>query len=511
MNERLIAIDPAAAHELVVGLDRTGAALEDAADRTRLLVIRAQRGSGAPALLDDVGGWCRRTAVGLAERIDAITRLDGSGVLVRLGGEVRRLHLDARGVADLDGLVDALVAAGLVRTCVPPGDLAARHAALVSLSRPVLRTLARQAPQVVGHADGMPFWARDEANRVLLRREITRLDGRAGALEHELRGELSTLGIDRPVLQRSARLQRQLATVDGLRGDTWLQLSRRHRRLLETWALRRELVAWRDDEDLTLVKLDAHRGRVVLARGDLDGASHVATLIPGANTALDNVGRGYGGWMDRLHDATQARLDLAGAGEAATVLWLDLDTPDGLIPDAVHRGAADDASARLSSFLEGVGARDRELVTTFGHSYGSVVIGRSLAGHEGRLASDHLVALASPGLGVHGSAALGLHDDQRLFAATLEGDPISAVGRWNPVTGDLGRVVHGPDPRRLRAVETIDVPVHDLEGDVRGLGRGIERHMQYLDDGSLALGVFADLAAGRHRFAPTPPARAPTG
>jgi hypothetical protein len=390
---------------------------------------------------------------------------------------------------------------GLLEQCVPIGDLGARHAVLSRLSPAVAALLLRQVPELLARADGAPYALRDRANRRLLRRELDRLDTRARHLEARLREDLGGLPLAVPDLGTSLGLHRQLLTVRGLPAGVWVAFTRRHRQLLETRALHEQLVAWRDDRGLRLLALDVPRRRVVLARGDLDTASHVSVLVPGANSTLLTIGAAYTGWMERLQDVAQQRLELeGGTGSAATVLWLDFDAPQGLIPAAMGSGPAEEAAARLPGFLAGVAAVDRELVTTLGHSYGSVVLGRSLARHPGGVASDQLVALGSPGMGVQGAEALGLRDDQRLYASTLPGDPISAVGRWNPVTGDLGRAVHGPDPRRLEGVETVALPVHDLDTGGGRVQRAGERHMQYLAPGSVALGTFADLVAGRQRY-----------
>lgn len=439
--EGLVAIDVERAHALVADLSSAGHDLDEAAQHARRLLREADRPSGAPALAEDVAIWAHRTASELSSRIDRIVRLD-TVVVDRAGPSGRRdVHLEVAGVGDLDELFVRLAGLGLLGFCPPRAGVAARQMALDALAPGLVAGLVRQAPAVLGGTDGVPFAIRDRANRILLAREIDRLEALGAAAEP------------------------------------------RDRRLL------RDLRAWQADPDLAVVKLDADRGRVVLARGDLDRAGRVAVIVPGAGLTMHGISRRHLGWMDGLHARMAER---GGAVGTATVLWLDYDSPARLVPGAVRRHAASDAARRLPGFLEGVGSVDREVVTTLGHSYGSVVLGRSLADHEGRLATDQAVALGSPGLGVQFSRELGLHDDQRLYAATFAEDPIAHVGRWQPVLGDVGRAIHGPDPRRLRAARTIELSTHDLDD-----GDPVERHMQYLDPGSSALGVLADLASGR--------------
>jgi hypothetical protein len=451
----MVAIDAERAQELVAGLSSAGHDLDDLAQDARRLLQAAERPSGAPALVEDVAGWARRTAAELSSRVDEIVRLDTVGVVHAAGR--RRLHLEVGAVGGLDELLERLAAVGILGFCPPDGQVSGRRAALAALPPDLVAGLVRQAPGVLGGADGVPFAIRDRANRLLLAREVRRLEALGPAADA------------------------------------------RQRRLL------RDLQAWQEDPDLTMVKLDAARGRVVLARGDLDRAGRVAVIVPGAGLTMHGISRRHVGWMDALYrgmgrgagDAVSRR---AGSGDgadpsgAAVVLWLDYDSPAQLVPGAVRRHAATDAARRLPAFLDGLAGVDRELVTTLGHSYGSVVLGRSLADHDARLATDQVVALGSPGMGVQLSRELGLHDDQRLYAATFAEDPIAHVGRWQPVLGDVGRAIHGPDPRRLGAARTIELSTHDLADD--GV---VERHMQYLEPGSSALGVIADLASGGSR------------
>ena len=441
----VVALAPQPAAELVAALSAVGRDLEADARWLRRLLLEVDVPSAAPALIEDVARWARRLAVELDERIDRVVRLDAA--VVSGTAPAVEQYLDVRGLDDLDELLTALTALGVLPYCPRPGDAGARRAALAALPTALLERLAEQAPEAIGHTDGVPFAARDRANRILLRRHIARLEARGG----------------------------ELSVAD--------------RRLLI------DLRSWRDAADLQLVKLDVARGRVVLARGDLDTASHVAVIVPGAGLTIHGISRRHEAWMHHLHDEMATRLGATDPqGAPATVLWLDYDSPGRLVPAAVRRGAATDAARRLPGFLAGVAEGRPQLVTVLGHSYGSVVIGRSLADHPGRLAADQLVALGSPGLGVQLSRELDLRDDQRLLAATFEEDPIAHVGRWGPLTGDVGRAIHGPDPRRLRVAESIELSTHDLAD-----ADPLERHLQYLDEGSSALRLLADLAAGAGR------------
>lgn len=442
-----VALAPVPATDLVTALGTAGHELEADAERARRVLLEADRPSGAPALIEDVARWAHRLATELTRRIEQAVRLD-LVVPARVGGHgAGERHLDLRGIDDIDDLLLALVELGALGRCHPPGDPGARRAALTSLAPRVRHRLADQVPEAIGPADGVPFALRDRANRRLLWDHVARAERRDGSR----------------------------APGGG--------------RLLD------DLRTWGEDDHLQVVKLDLDRGRAVLARGDLDTAEHVAVIVPGAGLTLDEVTRRHADWMDDLHAAMVHRGEAEGAaGGAATVLWLDYDPPSRLVPDAARRGPATDAASRMPAFLDGVATARPRLVTAIGHSYGSVVLGRSLADHPGRLAADQVIALGSPGLGVQLTGELALREDQRLLAATFDEDPVALAGRRHPLTGDLGRAVHGPDPRRLRGAETIALSTHDLAD-----AGPVERHAQYLDADSSALRLIADLAAGSGR------------
>lgn len=501
MTREGVGLAPDRADRVVSLLRAAARDLEDAGDEVRGLLSEAMRSSSAPTTVEEVARWARRVARELAHRIERVVALEHSSVSLQRDGGRRQVVLDVRGLEEVETLLRVLSDLGVIASCTPDGDLRARHQRLASLPASVAHLLVRQVPELLAESDGVPPGLRDRANRHLMRDRLEQLDARRRRLVAQLQRLLDGTSMDArggdPVMPLDRRLL--AARVDL---ETWLAATTLQRRLAEKDALSRQLIEWWTEDELQLIKVDPVGGRAVVARGDLESATHVATIVPGANTTLLGLGRAYTGWMDRLHRVGQRRLDREGkGGRLATVLWLDMDSPSGIVPEAMRSGPAEDAARRLPGFLDGVSAVERELVTTIGHSYGSVVLGRSLAAHEGRLASDQLVALGSPGMGVQRGSELGLREDQRLYASTLPGDPIAAAGGFLPVVRDLGRLVHGPDPRRLSGVETIAVPAHDLEADGSGLERAVERHLQYLDEGSIALGTFADVVIGRHRFA----------
>ncbi|WP_027345596.1 alpha/beta hydrolase [Hamadaea tsunoensis] len=201
-------------------------------------------------------------------------------------------------------------------------------------------------------------------------------------------------------------------------------------------------------------------GRAVEVVGDLATADRIAVIVPGVNTTLADFDRGLGG-VARRAPAYQARGLLAALRAAdpgarvAAVAWLGYDPPEGLDKAAVREDRAVAGAKALSRFVAGLTAvRPHAAVTVVGHSYGTVVIGRSSFGP----AVTDVVALGSPGMGV--PAAATLRTSGRVWAARAAGDWIGRV----PHVQFLG-LGHGEDPTSpgfgARILPTDGVDGHD--------------------------------------------------
>ncbi|MET7639448.1 alpha/beta hydrolase [Streptomyces sp. NPDC005438] len=134
-----------------------------------------------------------------------------------------------------------------------------------------------------------------------------------------------------------------------------------------------------------LLTLDARGpGRVVEVLGDLVNARHVAVLVPGADTTLDNY--------DPPADEPNPAKTLGGAARSlqremsrqspdtpsAVVAWLGYDTPSTLSPQVATTRRADEGARAL---VDQVTALRRVIphahLSLLGHSYGAVVCGRA--------------------------------------------------------------------------------------------------------------------------------------
>jgi hypothetical protein len=248
-----------------------------------------------------------------------------------------------------------------------------------SLSAAGQRVAIAADPERVGALDGVPAWARDRANRLLLDRALTDPDVPGAATAAAVAAEIGR--------QEAAGRQVQLWTLDL-------------------------------DDDL-----------VALALGDLDTADAVGLLVPGILTTPED-------------DLTGLVVDAADVGDraaaaapglaVATVAWLGYRTPQNL-PSTVTRTAARRAGPVLDAALDGLAAartalaEDAPRTTVLAHSYGTVVLDEA-ARADGRLAADAVVLLGSPG----GAGTAAELEAPEVYDAWSALDPVSWVHWFGP-------------------------------------------------------------------------------
>lgn len=312
-------------------------------------------------------GWLADHAFAAADRALARALLAGaplSGLGVRRDG-VAFADLAAR-LAPVGPVLPPPVPRSQPRP--GPGHVAAWWAAL---------TAAQQAaavgayPAAVGALDGLPAWARDQANRLLLGRALAELPA-------------------------GGERQRMVTAVAA------------------------EIVRQEDAGHVVqLLQFAPDEGLVSLALGDLDTAAAVAVLVPGILTSPDDDLPGLVG--DAADVAAAARAAAPGLAVAA-VAWLGYRTPATLL-SAPSSQLAQRGGPALDRTLDGwavaratPGAPPPARTTVLAHSYGSLVASRA-AQAPGPIAADALVLLGSPGT-------------EALTAADLEGDEVH--GAWSP-------------------------------------------------------------------------------
>ncbi|MGW2860903.1 alpha/beta hydrolase [Streptomyces sp. NPDC001205] len=213
------------------------------------------------------------------------------------------------------------------------------------------------------------------------------------------------------------------------------------------------------------------RGQVAQVYGELDGAAHVAVVVPGSDIDADTFDRPtdpYGtpaGMASALRGATR--------GATAVIAWAGYTTPVGVGLDAATGKLAEAGAERLTRLTEGLDAVGAPDPVLFCHSYGSVVCGLAAQDTD---ASD-IVALGSPGM--RADTVADLRTEARVWAAKDPSDWIDDVPHV-----EFAGLGHGADPtdpsfgaRRVPA------------GDARG-------HTGYFAPGTQSLAAFAAIATG---------------
>jgi hypothetical protein len=248
------------------------------------------------------------------------------------------------------------------------------------------------SPELVGALDGLPAWARDRANRLLLDRALQELP--AGDDRHATATAVA------------AEIARQEAAGQAV-----------------------QLLQFRPADD-----------QVSLALGDLDAAAAVAVLVPGIfTTPVDDLG----GLVDGAADVAAAARAASPGLAVAAVAWLGYRTPATVLA-APSSQVAQRGGPALDRALDGWAAARAApgsppaRTTVVAHSYGTLVAGRA-AQAPGRLAADALVLLGSPGTEADTAGDL---EAGEVHGAWSLADPVSWSGWFgrgpvSPFFGDL--------------------------------------------------------------------------
>ena len=361
-------------------------------------------------------------------------------------------------------------------TDVPPvGATAATVLAWwTGLSAEGRRAAVIAVPDLVGSTDGIPAWARDQANRTRLVRaegdltlETARLRPPPDGGWFDVAGGLAGA-----------------ATVGTLPGPSrraaYLEARSKLMAVEEVATVLRQT----DGRQRQLLVLDAS-GRSVkaaVAVGDVDGADHLAIVVPGFTTTVQGDLAGADALASDLRDvARRESMAWGDRGEVAVVSWLGYDAPQVADTLGAHsvvaRASAEAGAAELNPFLRGL--PDQAHLTVVGHSYGSTTAGLAVAAGGSRV--DDLVVIGSPGLGVDSAGALGL-PAEHVHVIEADDDPVADLG-W-----------FGRDPGHLAGVDLPSADARPLTDGSTGLAsRG---HSQYLTHGTTSQWNIAAVAVG---------------
>jgi Alpha/beta hydrolase len=329
-------------------------------------------------------------------------------------------------------------------------------------------------PERLGNTDGLPAEVRDEANRLVMADDLEQLEAKEadGTLTDEEERALANI---RKVIEN---LEAREAHIDPVTGaHTPVQLY-----IYEPYAY---------DGD----------GRIAIATGNLDEANHVAVLVPGMGTDVQNMRAGRS-----LNVYDESRW---ASGDSVAVLdWVGFDTPSGTGPDnpdiigVLDRDMARAGAERLAEDVAGLRASrdgdDPAHLTVIGNSYGSTTAG--IAAGEFDLDADDLVLTGSPGVpaGDAGDLSTG-HDHTWVGSASR--DFVTSLGRtgWEDPTGVIADAIPGVellgnDP----AEDTFGANRFQAEDPARGDDWNVEDHSRYYDQNTESLYNIAAIAAGQY-------------
>jgi hypothetical protein len=286
------------------------------------------------------------------------------------------------------GLAAAIVVPAVIPVAPVGGSPAHVAAWWGALSADAQLAAIRDDPATIGRLGGVPAWARDRANRLLLAEALTAPGGPEQAMLITVAG--------------------QLAAAEAAGRPTQL------------WAF------------------DPARGTAAVAVGDLDTADAVGVLVPGMDTTV--VG-GLGSLLASAEGVADAAQEAMPAVAVATLAWIGYRAPQGPV-QAVSRSSArrgapalvDDLAA-LAAARTATGAAEPR-TTVLAHSYGTVVLDRA-ADRPGRLAADAVVLLGSPGMERDGDLR---HEVPEVYDAVGGRDLIGVSGwfgeqPWEPDYG----------------------------------------------------------------------------
>ncbi|WP_025273257.1 alpha/beta hydrolase [Haloglycomyces albus] len=349
-----------------------------------------------------------------------------------------------------------------------------------SLDKSDQQQMLQENYESIGRTDGIPTDARDDANRLRLENaldlsysdhpdldtEIQDLQDRLSELRQEQSGYGGGIIGDHPFLH-SEEYRETRDKLDGLlqeRDDRDRMENLQDRITSESPS----------GQDYYLMDYDiGGDGKVALSVGNPDTADNTAVYVPG--TAADFSGS-HGGLMDRSEQMALDAQERSPGEETASVMWLGYDAPDHV--GAAVTTAAEEGAEDFSNFMEGMDSTGDSNTTAIGHSYGTRLIGESAS--EYGIATDQIISVASPGMGVDSAGGLGI-DSSDFYAVKDDNDIIGVVPDWD--------VAHGPDPTND------DFGGNVFESDAGDKGK-IATHSAYWDSNNPSRESMADIITG---------------
>ena len=319
------------------------------------------------------------------------------------------------------------------------------------------RAMIAAYPELIGSANGVTAEARDQANRVLLNRD---LDGVAQRhLERVRNGTFNPLNpthrAELAITENALATDRALRSIP--KGEGFLLLY--------------EPRAYGND------------GTVAISVGNPDTAANVTSYVPGLNTEMDSAQDGVNRALNLYNSANKA----SPGSETAVIYSLVYDTPsDSILGDAntvIASDRAKEGGANVANFVNGLSAsrgENQPHMSVIGHSYGSTTVSYAFTDHN--LKVDDVILIGSPGAGDAKTAAD--FGDARVWAGSNTRDIVTVVG--NPVRP------LGTDPSSA----SFNATRFQAEAIDRGNIREFGNHSKYFDNNSESLANMARIVTG---------------
>lgn len=408
----------------------------------------------------ELGAWTSDLVAeerAMREAFDRVLRID----------QVRQRYA---AVADpADAVLDTMPGPG-----ADPGEVSAWWD---SLSRRQQQSVVAASPGSIGNRDGIPPWARDEANHLALDRDLA----------------------DWELLER----QDQLTSDE----ERWLENARSARDAIDVVESGIDPVT-REPVPSRLYVYDPTAfdgdGAVAVAAGDPDTADNVSVVVPGFGT--DGESAPY--QAARALTLYESSRFLAPTETNASMFWIGYDAPDNLpwgegwdAAGVVREDLATRGGERLADALDGLRSSREGLpahLTAIGHSYGSTTTGH--AAHDHGLPVDDLVFVGSPGVGGDTDSASDTGvDPGHVWAGASSRDPIADLGNHGWIHGEtLFGAGLGDDPaeddfgaQRFRAESTTRAD------DSVGLD-ALDDHAKYFDHDTESLYNISQIVNGNY-------------
>ncbi len=348
----------------------------------------------------------------------------------------------------------------LLAAAPAPSDVSSWWSSLDAQARMNLRV---STPQLVGNLEGVPYQARDAANRTSLSTTIAGLN------------EVVASSAGRSVVDNARQQLKMLEAISDALDDAAAPHAAEPQR--------------------TLLTLDVEgQGRAAIVLGDLETADYVSYLVPGMFFTIENQ---MGAWADAAEGLYTQQLDwldyfdqnAGGDGSdetVATVAWIGYHTPNLTNVGGIQNAdEGRDALATAIKGLQSVRNADEPYLSVIAHSYGSTAALMALTEYDFEI--DALAVVGSPGSPAKSVADLHVQDSN-VFVGE---------GAWDPIPNSS---YFGSDPGSASygaKIMEVSGGIDSLTGETLLASNG---HNEYFSPGTQSMRNFALISIDKGEF-----------